>query len=191
AARWPGGGGRAAARGGTGGPGPRWWGGCHAWELLGRGTVSGLWASAADDGAGVVIDGVQLRRAARADGQGAHVAGERVLDPAGEDLAAGREDGTVAAVGVESVDLQRLHRGGRLRCVVGALPGRLLAGDARDRLADRLEGAVLVEQAEGVLDLREVGELAADVVGAPPGDGLDRGVAQGAADAGVREGGGV
>src|SRR5699024_193901 len=44
---------------------------------------------------------------------------------------------------------------------------------------------------QGVLDLGEVGELAADVVGAPPGHGLHRGVAQDAADAGVREAGGV
>src|SRR5699024_8319340 len=105
AARWPGGDVRAAARGGTGGPGPRWWDGCHAWELLGGGgddVRSG--ASAADDGAGAVVDGVQIRGVARAGRQGAHGTGEGVLDPAGEDLAAGREDGTVAAVGVESVD---------------------------------------------------------------------------------------
>src|SRR5699024_6281521 len=101
-------------------------------------------ASAADDGAGAVVDGVQIRGVARAGRQGAHGTGEGVLDPAGEDLAAGREDGTVAAVGVESVDLQRLHRGGRLRCGIRPVPGRPFAGDLRDRLADRLDGAVLV-----------------------------------------------
>src|SRR5699024_6617209 len=155
AARWPGGGGAADARGGTGRPGPRWWDGCHAWELLGWGDDVRSGASAADDGAVAVVAGVQIRGADGAGRREAHGTGEGGRDPAGEDLAGGRDDGTVAAVGVESVDLQRLRRGGRLRCGIRPVPGRAFAGDLRDRLADRLDGAVLVEQAQGVLDLGE------------------------------------
>src|SRR5699024_3229787 len=97
-----GGGGRGGVggRGGGGGGGGR--GGGRGGGGGGDGVRSG--ASAADDGAGAVVDGVQIRGVARAGRQGAHGTGEGVLDPAGEDLAAGREDGTVAAVGVESVD---------------------------------------------------------------------------------------
>src|SRR5699024_495299 len=189
-ARCPGGGARAASRGGTGGLGPRWWGGCRAWSDSSRGGVRG--DSACDDGAGVVVDGALLGGAVDADGERADGAREGLVDPLGEDLAAGREQGAVGGVEPQAVDVQRRRGGGRLGGGGGALgAGGTFPGDLPDGLADGLDPALFVEEAEAVLDLGEVGELAADVVRAPPGDPLDGRVAQGAADAGVREGGGV